>query len=164
MNKIARVFRPQPAAKSNEFLRLVEVVDLEACDGKVDEPLIAKVFQWTSSWFRELMVAARLVTPRMKVAVYEIIKDGQFADIFGSLSKNFNDLCLTQVQIVKFCENHPRSLSQKGCTLLPFIRNRENFVARVYVYVDGLYARVPRLGLGNVWGAGYRCRVVVPQF
>jgi hypothetical protein len=162
--KIGKFFRPQSAVKSNEFLRLVEVVDLEACDGKVDESLIDRVFRWTSLQFRELMVVAGLATPRTKIAVYEIIKDGQFADIFGSLSGNFNDLRLTQAQIVKFCKNYPRSLNQMDGTFLPFIGNCKNFVAGVGVRSGGLNVAVYCLEDDYVWSGESRDRVVVPQF
>jgi hypothetical protein len=160
--RIAKFFRPQSAAKPNEFLRLVEVVDLEACDGKVDESLIAKVFHWPSVLFRRLMVAIGRATPITKMAVYEIIKDGRFADIFGSLSKDFSGLSLTEAQIVKFCEKHSGSLSQDSCTFLPFIKNGEKFVANVSVYVDGLCVGVHRFG-GSVWDVEDRYRVVAPQ-
>jgi hypothetical protein len=109
------------------------------------------------------MVAIGRATPITKIAVYEIIKDGQFADIFGSLSGNFRDLSLTEAQIVKFCEKHSGSLSQDSCTFLPFIKNGKKFVANVYAHDDGLRAYINRFKLDNVWLAEYRYRVVVPQ-
>jgi hypothetical protein len=159
VKKVVNFLRCRP----NEFLRLVEVVDLRGCDGKVDESLVANVFRWASGLFRELMVAIGRATPITKIAVYEIIKDGQFADIFGSLSKDFSNLSLTEAQIVRFCEKHSGSLSQGNRTFLPFLRNGEKFVAHVCVLNGDLCTCVGRFEDDDVWGAELRCRVVVPQ-
>ncbi|HTX87315.1 MAG TPA: hypothetical protein VMC41_04615 [Candidatus Nanoarchaeia archaeon] len=154
--KLSMIFRPR-------LLRRVKVLELDACDGKVDISLVDKVFAFASSLFKDLMVVVGLATPQMKVAVYELVRDAKFVDIFTSLSSDLDRLCLTQGQIIEFCRNHSEDLSRDGITSFLFKVNGEYFVADVRVRSDGLYARVCRFGDGGVWRGGYRPRVVVPQ-
>ncbi len=99
-----------------------------------------------------------------KVQVYEMIKDGTYAQIFGGFGENLDRLCLSQDQIICFCRDQAKWLRSDGYgTFFLFKVNGEFFVAYVFRYSDGLKVRVYRLSCGNVWDAGYRHRVVVPQ-
>jgi hypothetical protein len=101
-------------------------------------------------------------TEDVKVEVYELVKDGNFSDIFGSLPSSRDQRCLTQDQIIGFVEEHHRWLSTNGTTFFLFKSSNEYFVAHVYVNSDGrLHASVHRLEDTNQWDAEYHHRFVV---
>ena len=106
-------------------------------------------------------------TPETEVAVYEIEKNGTFAQLFGGFGENLDRLCFTQAQIKAFCRN-PKSknwIHPKGwATFFLFKRGDEYFVAGVYRCGDGrLGVGVFRFSYDYVWFAARRDRVVVPQ-
>jgi len=104
-------------------------------------------------------------TDEMKVEVCELIKDGQVAEIFGSLSTDLDSLCLTQPQIIQFVQSHRNWLRTDGYgTFFLFKATAEFFVAVVDVRSDGrLNAYVFHFDYDRVWRAEYRYRIVVPQ-
>jgi len=97
--------------------------------------------------------------------VYELAQDATFAKMFGTLSGDVSQLCLTQAQIKAFVKQHRNWLRTGGyATFFLTESGREFFVAGVRLDVDGpLSAYVCRFGRAHVWCAGYRHRVVVPQ-
>lgn len=103
-------------------------------------------------------------TEDTEVDVYELAKDGDFSDIYGSLPFDLSQLCLTQDQIIGFVEEHRNRLSPNSATFFLFQSNNEYFVASVVVLSDGrLNACVDRFGNVNPWGAERRHRFVVPR-
>lgn len=100
-------------------------------------------------------------TQETKVDVYELIKNATFKEMFvGNLDK----LCLTQDQIIEFCDKHPDWLNQEeGYTFFLFKVNKEYFVARVDVDSDGLIVHVDRFERDYLWLDEYCHRLVVPQ-
>ena len=103
-------------------------------------------------------------TPEASLDVYEMKKNGTFADIFGSFGINLRSLCLSQGQIKEFALTHRHLLRQDGyATLFLFEVNGEMFVANVYVGGGKLKAGVLRFSDSSVWRADDRRRVVVPQ-
>jgi hypothetical protein len=102
-------------------------------------------------------------TTSTNVAVYEMVKNGNFGQIFGGLSNNLDSLCLTQAQIIEFVKHHGKWLRTDGyATLFLFKVDKEFFVASVHLNPDlGVYVR--RFGNVEVCFAVYRRRVVVPQ-
>jgi len=103
-------------------------------------------------------------TKETPVQVYELIKDGTSAQIFGGFGENLDRLCLSQDQIMGFVKDHGKWLRTDGyATLFLFKVNGEFFVARVDRRSGGLRVYVRRLSYGNVWDAEYGRRVVVPQ-
>ena len=103
-------------------------------------------------------------TPETKVQVYELVKDGTFAQIFGGLGKNLDDLCLTQEQIIQFAETHCDWFSTNFWTFFLFKVGEKFFVAGVDLRGSGyLRVRVCRLSDDNVWHAKARRRFVLPQ-
>jgi len=104
-------------------------------------------------------------TEPMNVRVGEMIADGTFGKIYGSLGHSYDRLCHTQHQVVNFCAKHKDKLRQDGYgTFFLFKRGDEFFVAVVRVSSDGpLNAGVRRFSLGHVWNAGCRRRFVLPQ-
>jgi hypothetical protein len=102
--------------------------------------------------------------PATKIAVYEMVENGDFAKIFGSFSTDLDKLCLSQGQIIQFVKKHSNWLHPDGwATFILFKVNGDFFVARVYRVGGGLEASVDRFSSDRVWGAEYRRRVVVPQ-
>ena len=106
------------------------------------------------------------------VEVYEMIRDANFAGIFGSFGVDLNLLCLTQGQIEEFCLIHHDELRKDayatfflfkvGDVILPDLSNV--FVANVRVDDDGKRGvDVGRFSGSDVWSGEYRPRVVVPQ-
>lgn len=103
-------------------------------------------------------------TDATKIAIHEMIKDATFAQMFHSLGSDLDKLCLTQHQIVEFCEKHPDKLLQDDCTtFFLFKRNADFFVAGVGVHSIGLRVYVYRFDRGDVWLTDYARRVVTPQ-
>ena len=103
-------------------------------------------------------------TKEMEVAVYEMIKDGNFAQLFGGFGENLDRLCLTQAQIRVFVRDQKNWLRTEGYgTFFLFKVGTEFFVAFVSVHAGGSDVRVLRFSLGSVWIARYELRVVVPQ-
>jgi len=103
-------------------------------------------------------------TKETKVAVYEMIEDGNFAQIFGGFGENLDRLCLTQAQIRVFARDCRQWLrSDDWATFFLFKVNGEFFVARVDVRAHGLHVFVDRFSSDHVWYAGLRRRVVLPQ-
>lgn len=110
-------------------------------------------------------------TPETEVEVYEMVKDATLKDIFSFLSDDIDVLCLTQSQIINFCEKHRSHLRQDGYATLFLTKEdfekpatEENlFVVNVDVDSYGLGVGVDHFDDAYVWGAGYRHRVVVPK-
>ena len=98
--------------------------------------------------------------------VYEMMRDGDFNTLFSSLGDDWQHHLPTQGQIVAFSREHRDRLRQNGQgTLFPFqVEGQyEPFVAGVVVGAGRLDAVCHRLGLGHVWSAVCRHRVVVLQ-
>ena len=103
-------------------------------------------------------------TKETPVQVFEMIKNGTFAQIFGGFGENLDRLCLSQDQIICFVKNHSEWLRKDGYgTFFLFKENGECFVANVYWRGGRLGVYAYRLSRGDVWSAERRHRVVVPQ-
>ena len=104
-------------------------------------------------------------TPKIKMVVYEMIKDGTLAQIFGGIGDDLNNLCLTQPQIIQFVVKHRNRLRTDGYgTLFLFKVSDEFFVAFVYFGDYGrLRVHADRFSSDGVWNAERRHRIVVPQ-
>lgn len=99
-----------------------------------------------------------------KMAVLEMEKDGTFEEIFNSISKNTDSLCLTQAQIIEFAKTEKDKLRDGGyATFFLFKVGETFFVADVHVNDGELEVGARQLSSDNVWSAEYRRRIVVPQ-
>lgn len=153
----------------NELLSLIsegkELV-ISPVDGTSLLSKASDVFSWIdkdfTNWELNTQGPATSATP---VQVFEMSKNGTFKDLFLSLSPNLESLCLTQAQIKEFCKTQRSWLRTDGYgTFLLFKKGEDFFVADVGVYSDGaLGVSVRRFGNSDVWDAGPRRRVVVPQ-
>jgi len=104
------------------------------------------------------------VTGKTRAAVYELIKDATFAQIY-SISADRDKLCFSQHQIKEFVGKYRNWLRTEGYgTFFLFKSNNNFFVAEVRVDSDGsLFAFVHRLLYDYIWYAECRYRVVFPQ-
>ena len=101
---------------------------------------------------------------KTKAQVFEMAKDGTFAQIFGCFGENLDRLCWEQDQIKLFVKDHAKWLRTDGYgTFFLFKVNGEFFVAYVRRRVGRLEVDVDRLSDGDVWNAEGRHRLVVPQ-
>lgn len=120
---------------------------------------------WIDSDFERLGTDVKSPkTEETGLAVLEMDKDGTFKELFGSISKDTDSMCLTQAQIIAFVKEHKDKLRTEGwATFFLFKVNGEVFVARVFLGSDeGPYAVVFRFSGDDVWDAEGRRRFVVP--
>lgn len=167
--------------KTNEgILRLIsggQTLTLKALDGS---RLICKAKKTFKSFLNADFVnweinKPGIATPETTIDVHAMIANGTFLDIFRSLPGTWNQKCLSQDQVIEFCESLHDWLRQGGNATFFLIKKDENkpidennpednlVVVRVRVYPGGLYVRVYRLGHDGVWYGGDRHRVVSPQ-
>lgn len=171
LEEVARIIANGTVRMQSKFLRLIsggETLIIDECDGAevlVDAKDIFDIIDSDlKSWGADEKGSA---TKKTSVQVYEMVKDGKYAQLFGSLSLDFDldRLCLTQHQIKKFVQSHRRWLRSDGCgTFFLFKSKGHFFVAGVGINSVGeLWVDVDRLGDGSVWDADGRLRFVVPQ-
>lgn len=103
------------------------------------------------------------------VQAYELNKDATFTEMFTSLSTDLDKLCLTQSQIISFCEKYSDNFFKDSNSLFFLFsdgegKNKKYFVASVYAFSAGLFAYVYHFESDNLWYAEFCHRVVVPQF
>ena len=158
------IVNPIPVQK--KYLKLLETVSLPACNGSRHIAQAEDVFKYYidsdfKNWNLDNVSAT---TPQTNVSVHEMIKDATFVQMFGCLGPDLDKLCLSQHQIVEFCQMHPARLREEGyATFFLFKEGDQFYVADVHVYADGLRVRVDRLERGIVWFGECRRRLVVPQ-
>ncbi len=151
------------------YLKLLsgaETIMLDALDGKETLADAKEVFpSGVDDDFKKWVTnKAGIATKEQTVDVHELVKDGTFAQMFGSLGTDLDKLCLTQAQIKNFCKKHPNWLRKDGwATFFLFKVEDQFFVAYVLVYSDGLSVSVRSLEYDNVWRAAISHRVVTPQ-
>lgn len=138
-------------------------------DGVRDPGKVADVLQTIVDsgkvYLRRLYKTEVIKLGNTAFAVYEMVEDGTFAQLFGSLG-DLNRICFTsREQIDEFCRIHRNKLRGEGYGNFFLHKEGKNFfVAYVHVVVDGrLYVHVGPLGLDVVWTASYQHRLVVPQ-
>ncbi len=103
-------------------------------------------------------------TKKVKVQVFEQIKDGTFAQIFGGFGENLDRLCLTQSQIIRFVKDYAKWLRTDGYgTSFLFKEDNKYFVAYLLLGEAGLGVLVSSLSYNYVWYARYYRWFVVPQ-
>jgi len=103
-------------------------------------------------------------TKETQVQVHEMVQDANFKKMFGSLNDDLNKLCLTQNQIVKFCEKYPHYLRKGGEeTFFLFKETLEYFVAYVLIDPYGLNIYWINFDYRGPWDAKRSHRLVVPQ-
>ena len=105
-------------------------------------------------------------TKKILAAVYEMIKDGKYRQIFGGFGENLRRLVWQESQIVAFCRDHRDLLRADGYGTFFLFEGEDGGFFVAFVDFDDfgrLEVRVYPFSVDNVWGAEYRHRVVVPQ-
>ena len=162
---------------ANSILRRLyadQVITIGTCDGKRTIWQSPETFEsYRDPNFENWdLDKSGVATEETQVSVHEMTKDAKFEDMFDSLNKNRDALCLTQHQIIVFCEKHADKLHKDGeATFFLFKKDdpsledkgRFFFVADVRVYTDGLHVNVDRFEDGHVWDAEGLLRLVVRQ-
>lgn len=122
-----------------------------------------EVFSYIDSDFENYGTDKKsLKTEEIKMAVLEMEKDGTFKEIFDSISKDTDSLCLTQAQIIEFVKSNRPALRGNGhATFFLFKVSEEFFVACVRVFDGGLEVSARQLSYDYVWHAEYRLRIVI---
>ena len=97
--------------------------------------------------------------------VYDSIGHQTLEDIFKSLKRNLNDLCLSQGQIVDFVIAYQSKwLRMDGYGTLFFFKVKERyFVMRACWAGGGFYMTIGPIEDDDVWCAGCEFRIVVLQ-
>jgi len=130
----------------------------------VDEPVtVAK--KTAAVYLRRLFAEETIKLGDTVFAVYEMVVDGTFAQIFESLGDP-NRLCFaSREQVDEFCRVHRDKLRKGGyATFFLFKKGEEIFVADVFVYDGGrLFVSVFPLEYDFVWHAYCQHRIIVPQ-
>ncbi|HSX24688.1 MAG TPA: hypothetical protein VLG69_01855 [Candidatus Andersenbacteria bacterium] len=146
---------------------ILSSLTLAATDGTETIPNAASVFTGYidpdfRNWGADEASGPTAETP---VVVHEMVKDTTFAQMFGSLGVPTEQLCMTQSQIIRFCQDHRQHLRTGGyATFFLFKSRGKFFVAVVYFRGDGrLEVGVCQFEYDLVWYADRRRRVVVPQ-
>ena len=99
-------------------------------------------------------------TPVTKATVWEMILDGMFSILFGSLGKNRTRW--TEAQVVQFCRDHRDKLQTGGYAT--FFEMEGDVVAGVRFGGDGrLEVGVYSFSFDGVWDARYQLRLVSLQ-
>ncbi|MFH0891374.1 MAG: hypothetical protein V1867_01185 [Candidatus Falkowbacteria bacterium] len=151
------------------FLRLVsggETLIIDAVDGTETLADATDVFAWIDPDFKNWGAdEPGPATGKTQAVVYEMVKNGTFADMFGSLNGDIRRLCFTQAQIKLSVKKHRNWLRDDGYGTFFFFQSKgEFFVADVALYSGGrLNVHVLRLENSLVWNAVRRPRLVAPQ-
>jgi len=188
LEEIARIIVSDPAVKvQNQFFKLISsgsTLILDAVDGTETLATARDVFPGGIdpnfiNWGADEPGRSTIKTP---VDVYEMSKDGEFAQLFGSLFGASSDgvnidkfiekhrealrkRCLTQAQIKNFVKKCRAWLRADGyATFFLFESKGDFFVAYVYFYFAvKLAVGIHRFEYSHVWRAEGCHRVVVPQ-
>ena len=155
-------------AIKDAYLKLIssgQALVIDACDGANVLADANDVFAYIDSDLKNWKADQKgFASGETFVEVYEMEKDGTFAQLFGSLSPDLQKLCLTQEQIIGFVKKHRDWIRTDGYgTFFLFVSNERYFVANVDLSDALLSVSVIRFERSNVWRAGHRRRVVVPQ-
>ena len=161
------------ASVSGAYLRLIsrgEELILDSTDGTETLAEASDVFDWISERFEEYGTnVPGTPTEATPVEVHEMARNAVFRDMIPDDEAFF----FQQSQVKNFVKKYPDWLRKDGyATFLPFkvrkvVDNEEKierFVADVSLNSgDELYAHVYRFSGGDLWSAGNRHRVVLPQ-
>ena len=152
--------------KTNEYLKLLKSdIQLSKTTGNKTIYEAKNIFaSYIDEDFKDYLDNKQSATKETTIQVYEMAKNANYSQMFGSLNDDLDSLCLTQNQIIRFCEKYPSHLRQDGdATFFLFKENGKYFVAFVRMFSDGLFVNVHRFGRDFVWSAENAHRVVVPQ-
>lgn len=174
LKKFLRKENPWSRPKDTTHLHHLQTVTLGATSGAVTIAQSASTFPGHldpnfKKWGTDKSGAD---TGSASLDIYEMTRDGMHHTLFGSLvagattSYWWRPLCVSQGQIVEFCQTHKDKLRQDGSSTF-FLFAVEGigapFVARVSVGDAGLEGKVHHFDNENVWNSDRCLRLVAPQ-
>jgi len=142
-----------------------KILELEETDGKETIAEASETFTSGIYGFTKPEGSKAVPTNKATAQVFEMVKDGTYAEIFGGMNNDLNSLCFTESQIIQFVKKHRKWLRTDGYGTFFLYKEGEDFffVADVVLYSGGPFVFRYPLSLDDVWGAEYRPRIVVPQ-
>jgi len=154
----------------NEYLKLIsggtEIVVGET-DGTDTIAGAGKLFTWSvdPNFVKYGTNVKGRPTKKARVQVFETIKDGTFAQIFGGFGENLDRLCLSQSQIIRFVKDDREWLCRnvRNGTFFLFKVNYELFISAVDLPMGMLGVTAFPQSYNLIWDSWYRYRVVVLQ-
>lgn len=181
MEKVGQTFEPQKQqtnpvnsnlkTTSNSQAQIVRLISgeekilIKALSGKKFRSKSKKIFKsFIGQGFANWEFISSKATKETPVAVGEIVKNSNFAEIFNYLNPDLDKLVFTQDQIIYFCEVHFKWLRQSGGSTF-FLRKIEGVyvVSRIYILSNGIYGMSYRLDNKNyTWYRDSDHRVVYP--
>ncbi len=117
------------------------------------------------NWGLNFSDKATIKSPFM---IYQLIKNGNFEQIYNSFGLPLNYLCMTQHQIINFCLKFPEKLIQEEYFNF-FLSKKEGaghteyFVIQVALMGERLANSVRLISLPHVWLKEYQLQFIVPQ-
>ena len=120
---------------------------------------------WIDPWFsREKYKQRQKRSVETPVRVYEITEDVSFDEIFASFENKLTDYCLTQSQIIDFCQQYSKYLRKGGYeSYFLFKEDYQFFLAYVYAYSDGLEINSISLKSSFILSAEDKLRLILPK-
>ncbi len=143
-----------------------EILELDPTDGQATIAESKGVFNWVNPLSRDYRCnVPGKPTGKTRVAVYRMVRKGDFRRMFCRLGVDLGKLRFKQDQIIQFVQKHRQWLQTEGCTtFFLFGKEYEPFVAEIIVRRDDtLDANVSWFSNSTVFSADNRIRVVVPQ-
>jgi hypothetical protein len=123
----------------------------------------SQLFSWVDPDFTSYgLITKEPATKKGNVEVFEMNTDSTFKEIYALLQGSFDDMVMTQEQVLQFVSEYKDKLSHDWYTFFLLKKDSEFFVAYVFS-VGTLGVRVGRFSGDVVWDADRRGRVVVPQ-
>ncbi len=161
--------KPKPIFTIQPYLRLIlggTKLTISECSGQRTIAKVDKVFRGyiDRDFVNYGLDVEGVATPDTDVEVHELVRDGDFTDIYNSLGADLDKLVLTQDQVISFVETHRGWLRKDGYGTFFLLKEGNGFfVAGVSVHPDGLDVQARRLSDAYVWYGGYGRRFVLPQ-
>src|SRR3972149_1139564 len=167
---LTSIFNSYSQVKSN-IISTSESLIIEALDGKTTITDANEVFKsYLDPDFKEWYLdKPSESTNETLVQVFEVNANSAINQMFTSINSNLDQLCLTQAQIVRFCEKyHARLIQEKNyTTFFLFKMHGEYFVAIVNVDLDELNIHASHFedGYAYLYVRSTKCRhnLVIPM-
>jgi hypothetical protein len=156
----------------NEETRLIgiESAVIPPIDG---QKILKDVVSSNAPYYDDLVLMLNFTsaaTPRDTAIVYLVIRSSNIQQIFKTLDRDYASSCLTQAQIIEFCDEHKYLLEQEGAIFLlyqpkekwyniVFVRLRKNCLDYYVTILPSMEAK--HYDECSFWGPGLTTFIVV---
>lgn len=156
------------AKSQTKYLRLIsgnEGLILDPRDGKRTLAKANDIFSYIYPGFEKWRAnEPGEATEKTLIDIYEMVENATFTQMFGSLSRETKQLCLTQDQIIGFVMKYRQWLRDEGFeTYFLFESYGQFFVAKVHHESYRLDVYIDRFECSDVSDAEGYSRLVVPR-